>query len=207
MIYPDLRRINSDFDVTPAHQLRPAFSFPFSFGSSIKLDLLGDGLPAGVAKPHLEAAFGAGGVAAVEDDGLGPVEADGASLLLVETLLFQLKRRQFFRKLLRVVFLHFTRLAFGVGYNIDLLLDGFSAFALFPPGAAVGAGVLVMARVELDVGRRLFAEGASRQFRAEGLAQEVDDFLRGARRVGDVQGRVAFVVAVADFQPLFDGEL
>lgn len=160
-----------------------------------------------MAKPHLETAFGAGGVTAVEDDGLGPVETDGASLLLVETLLFQLKRRQLFRKLLRVVFLHFARLAFGVGDNVDLLLDGFSAFALFPPGAAVGAGVLMMARVELDVGRRLFAEGASRQFRAEGLAQEVDDFLRGARRVGDVQGRVAFVVAVADFQPLFDGEL
>ena len=64
-----------------------------------------------------------------------------------------------------------------------------------------------MARVKLDVGRGLFAEGASRQFRPEGLAQEVDDLLRGARRVGDVQRRVAFVVAVADFQPLFDGEL
>ena len=71
-----------------------------------------------MAEPHLEAALGAGGVSAVEDDGLGPVEAYGASLLLVESLLFQLKRRQLFSKLLRVVFLHFAGLAFkGMGYK------------------------------------------------------------------------------------------
>ena len=65
----------------------------------------------------------------------------------------------------------------------------------------------MMAGMKLDMGRSLLAEGAARQFRPEGLSEEVDDLLRGSGGVGDVQSRMALIVAIAHFQSLFDGEL
>jgi len=65
----------------------------------------------------------------------------------------------------------------------------------------------MMAGMKLDMGRSLLAEGAARQFRPEGFSEEVDDLLRGSGGVGDVESRMALVIAIAHFQSLFDGEL
>ena len=65
----------------------------------------------------------------------------------------------------------------------------------------------MMTGMELDMRWRLFAEGASRQLRPEGFAEEVDDLLRRPSRVSDVQSRMTFVITIAHFQPLFDREL
>ena len=144
---------------------------------------------------------------AIKDDSFRPVHAHGASFFFVKPLLLLLQRGQFLGELFGVVLFHFAGLAFGVGDDVHLLLDRLAALALLPTRAAVRADVLMMTRVELDVSRRLLAEGAARQLGTERLAEEVDDFLRGARGVGDVERRVTLVIAVADFEPLFDGEL
>jgi len=56
----------------------------------VEFDFLGNGFSAGVAKTHFEAAFGAGGVTAVKDNGFWSIQTNRASFLLIKPLLLLL---------------------------------------------------------------------------------------------------------------------
>lgn len=133
--------------------------------TSIELYLLSNGFPAGVAEAHLDGALGADGVAAVEDDGLLSIQTNGARFLLVELLALHLQAAQFRLNPLHFVLLYGPRFSFVVCDHVDFFVDDFSAFTLLPPGAAVGARVLMAARQELNVSGEIFAETASLQLR------------------------------------------